>query len=116
MDAPINKGPFRNEDEALAAVVDRLVSGLDPQAIWLFGSRARGTARPDSDFDLLAVAKKGAAWGNDHDAAYRPLRGLGVGCDVVPCGADEFEEAATWHTSLVAVVLEEGRKLYEART
>ena len=29
--------------------------------IWLFGSRARGQARPDSDVDLLVKAKAGAS-------------------------------------------------------
>ena len=28
---------------------------LSPTQIWLFGSRARGDHRPDSDWDLLAV-------------------------------------------------------------
>jgi predicted nucleotidyltransferase len=28
---------------------------LHPVEIWLFGSRARGDSRPDSDWDLLAV-------------------------------------------------------------
>lgn len=31
------------------------------QRIWLFGSRARRTARPDSDVDLLVQAKAGAS-------------------------------------------------------
>ena len=36
--------------------VKRNVQEIDPQAeVWLFGSRARGEAGPDSDIDLLVI-------------------------------------------------------------
>jgi predicted nucleotidyltransferase len=35
--------------------VERIVDVLHPLQIWLFGSRARGEARPDSDWDLMAI-------------------------------------------------------------
>lgn len=36
--------------------VRRSVREIDPQAeVWLFGSRARGDARPDSDWDFLVL-------------------------------------------------------------
>ena len=39
--------------------VKRYVLELDPQAeVWLFGSRARGDARPDSDWDFLVLTEK----------------------------------------------------------
>jgi uncharacterized protein len=35
------------------------VQEIDPQAeVWLFGSRARGDARPDSDWDFLVLTEK----------------------------------------------------------
>lgn len=36
-------------------LVQRLVERVSPQRVVLFGSRARGTARPESDVDLLVV-------------------------------------------------------------
>jgi len=36
---------------------DRLLSALAPRRIILFGSRARGTAQPASDYDILVVAQ-----------------------------------------------------------
>lgn len=36
-------------------VLDTLLEALRPEEIWLFGSRARGTHGPDSDWDLLVV-------------------------------------------------------------
>ena len=110
-----NKGVFASEQDALDNVLRRLVDAFDPQSVWLFGSRARGQARPDSDFDLLFVAKPGGRFGSgDYETVFEPLRGLGVGCDIVPCSASDFVEGAEIKTSLVAQVLANGRKLYDA--
>ncbi|HZF34751.1 MAG TPA: nucleotidyltransferase domain-containing protein [Candidatus Angelobacter sp.] len=111
-----NCGTFGNEEAALAVVVTRLVETLDPEAIYLFGSRASGIARPDSDFDLLVVTRTedgDAAF--DYDRVYSPLLGLGVGCDVVPCPKHEFDAEKERPTSLCYVVHQRGRKLYERR-
>ena len=109
-----NRGPFASEDEALREVVKRLVSGVDPEQIWLFGSRAENRHAPDSDFDILVVTK--AADGEpacDYDALYAPIKGLGVGCDVVPCPADEFATERDDPTSLCWQIVRSGKLLYE---
>jgi hypothetical protein len=36
-------------------LIDAIKARLKPDAIWLFGSRARGDNRPDSDWDLLVA-------------------------------------------------------------
>ena len=45
--------------EEAKAVIERIVEKLRkdyaPQKVILFGSRARGSARPDSDIDLLVI-------------------------------------------------------------
>jgi predicted nucleotidyltransferase len=42
-------------DAVPALLLDGILRRLAPAEVWLFGSRARGDARPDSDFDLLVV-------------------------------------------------------------
>jgi uncharacterized protein len=108
-----NYGPYLSEQEALDALVSRLVAALDPQMIWLFGSRARGDARPDSDFDLLVVAKPtGADWAEDYEKVYAPTMGSGIGVDVVPCALFGYEEALELNTSFVTRIVTEGRMVF----
>ena len=110
-----NFGGRASETEALATVVQRVTSAVDPQAIWLFGSRARGDARPDSDFDLLVVGKPDGDLGSDdYERVDCAINGLGIGCDLVPCSAEDFRAAAELRTSFVARILAEGRQVYEA--
>lgn len=47
--------PRIDDPEELDRTVRRLVETFDPVAIYLFGSRARGDAREDSDYDLMLV-------------------------------------------------------------
>src|SRR3954452_11965885 len=44
----------------LAGAVSRLVETFTPDRIYVFGSQARGTPRPDSDFDILVVVSTDA--------------------------------------------------------
>jgi predicted nucleotidyltransferase len=112
-----NTGPFSSEDEALRVVVDRLGEAIRPESIWLFGSRARGTHRPDSDFDLLVVTRvaDGEA-GRDYDRVYEPIRGLGVACDVVPIRIDDFFEELDDPVSMFSDIAKTGVKVYGQRT
>ena len=111
-----NVGPYVTEDTALQALVDRLVRGLSPRAVYLFGSRTGGRARPDSDFDLLVVFDDSAPDASTtHEAVYAPVCGSGVGCDIVPCRLAELEEVlgdptSPWHPSW-----RDARMLYERR-
>ena len=50
--------------------------------IIIFGSKARGTATPDSDLDLLVVIREGD-W-RLKDAVAQPGDRLAIGTDVVP--------------------------------
>ena len=46
-------------------------------SLWLYGSRARGDARPDSDYDLLILLDKNNLTYKDYDSVF-DFRMLGV--------------------------------------
>ena len=41
--------------EAINHLVQAIVREVDPETVILFGSHARGDARPDSDVDLMVI-------------------------------------------------------------
>ena len=108
-----NFGRHHDESAALDDIVSRLKAALDPQAIWLFGSRAQGAARPDSDFDILVLAKSDGMFDcDDYELVSRPLRDSGIGTDVVPCDQEVFVASLGLKTSFVRQIIDSGRLIY----
>lgn len=78
-------GPTKIDAE-LGRVVDAIVASVHPQAVFLFGSRARGDDKPDSDFDLAIVAPDGSVRRRVAMQAYESIaaiRDRSVGVDLV---------------------------------
>jgi predicted nucleotidyltransferase len=99
--------------ELLKGVVDRLVQGLHPDRIYLFGSHARGQAREDSDIDLLVVVSDSDLPRHRREAlSYDLLWGLKTPVDVIVLTQAEFQQASRVKTSLVSTVRAEGEMLY----
>ncbi len=109
-------GPFRDEAAAIAFIRDRLVVSLDPESLWLFGSRARGDQRADSDFDVLVVlADERGKEAHDYRYVREPLLGAALPCDVVPCSQSEFDHAKDVPGTIIHAAVSEGRCLYRRR-
>ncbi|CAN5184254.1 nucleotidyltransferase domain-containing protein [soil metagenome] len=101
------------EDAAIEELIRRLVEALGPERIYLFGSRARGEARPDSDYDLMVVVRGSDLPGYRRDQlAYGALRGMEVAKDVLVWTSDEFDRRRHLVASLPATILREGRLIY----
>lgn len=91
----------------------RLVQGLHPERIILFGSHAWGTPGPDSDLDLLVIVTDSDLLPQKRaQAADRSLFGLGVPWDVIVHTRTESEQASRVRTSLTSKALREGRVLH----
>jgi predicted nucleotidyltransferase len=102
-------------DRILEEMVRRLVAAFAPDHIYLYGSRARGEAGPDSDYDLMLVvsASQVPRYRRDQQA-FRALCGLGVPKEVIVLTRAEFEAGRKVTCSLPATVLREGKLLYAA--
>jgi predicted nucleotidyltransferase len=79
-------------DRPVEVMVERILSRWDAEQIWLFGSRARGDARPTSDWDLLVVVPDSTAQAVvDDPLATWDLRDIeGHRTDIVLCHARDF--------------------------
>ena len=102
-------------DPVVDEIVRRLVAAYEPEAMYLFGSAARGEQGPNSDYDvLLVVPDDASAERLRARRAYEVLWGIGVAVDVLIWRRSAFEEGATVATSLPAAVLREGVLLHAA--
>ena len=104
-----------DKDPILAEIVRRLIETLQPERIYLFGSRARGDAGPDSDYDLMVVVP------HLTEPAYRlaqrahsVLWGLGTAADILVWSREAFDNRLHLKASLPATILREGTLLHAA--
>jgi predicted nucleotidyltransferase len=105
--------PFDSPE--LADIVRRLVAAYDPERIYLFGSKARGDAGPDSDYDVLVVVPDDAAAERRASRrGYEALVGTGYAADILVWRRSAFDVRLSLAASLPATVAREGRLLYAA--
>ena len=104
---------FRNPVELLPEMIDRIVRGFDPLQIILFGSQARGDARPDSDVDLLIVMPDGADRRAVTVAVLACVADMPLAKDVVVTTPDEIRRRGTLIGPVLKPALDDGKVLYE---
>ncbi len=82
----------------------------NPVSVWLLGSRAKGLAREDSDWDLLVVLPDDNPEEEmfDHLSPWRLRRLTKVNADVVYCNDTEFAEATSVPNTLAYEIARSG--------
>ena len=101
-------------DQVPEPLLTQVVSVFGPRRIILFGSRARGDARTDSDFDLVVVLDDDVP--NEHLSSkrrYEAHRGFPAPVDIIPCRVGVLKERARAIGSFAHTVLTEGVVVYE---
>lgn len=102
-----------SDEDLLRQMVETIINEVSPETIILFGSRARGDARPDSDVDLLVVETEpfSPRRSRRKEAArlYMALREMAASKDILLYSRDEYDH---WKHSLNHVV---GRAFREGR-
>lgn len=80
---------------------------------WLFGSRARGTARSDSDWDILILLDKAHITIDDHDNVAYPFRRMGWDIDemINPIVYTKKDWEQMWFSPFYKNVMQERVKL-----
>jgi len=75
-------------------LLQRVLREWAPERVELFGSRARGDASPDSDWDILVVVPEASLVAADPLVPWRLRRDSGVRADLVVYSSREFEKNA----------------------
>lgn len=102
-------GPRAVPDEWLPAIVGRVVRSSNPVQIVLFGARARGECREDTDYELLVVLDDVPDRMAARVAVRRSFADIPAPADVVVASTAEIAEGPS---GLVYWALVEGRSVY----
>ena len=102
------------DDRLLDEMVRRIRAAVAPRRVVLFGSRARGAASPESDFDLLVVKESDEPRYRRAARLYTLLRDLPAEVEIVVYTPDEIAEWRGVPEAFVTTALREGKVLYES--
>ncbi len=98
----------------IANLLSLIVEDCAPKQVWLFGSRARGTAGPESDWDLLVVVPDDTEENRfDPLFAWQFHERARIRADVILCRWSEFREDCTTPNTLVYEAYHDGVLIYE---
>lgn len=107
----------RNRQQPLQAIVDTIIAEAHPEQVILFGSRAKGTAQLESDYDFLVVVR---GIRNEREISRRIYRALlekkvGVAVDVVVVNTKTLERSKESPYFVYRQALQEGQVFYDRR-
>lgn len=104
-------------EDMLQEITREIVDTVDPVAVILFGSYAKGVAGPNSDLDFLVVEEQpfvlGRSRRKEMAMLWRLLGKFRIAKDILVYSIDEVNKWKTARNHIVAQALMEGRVLYE---
>ncbi len=99
-------------DRGLARLVDLCKQDLGALEVWLFGSRARGDHRPESDYDVIAILPDDTAHDvDDPMLAWTLRRKADLVADLLLERRSDFYDAQDTLGTLSRMVHHEGIRL-----
>ena len=105
----------QGQSQRLQTIVETIVQVAQPERVILFGSRAKGTARGESDYDFLVVVR---GIRNERVVSRRIYRALldkrvGAAVDVVVVNTGTLEQYRESPFYVYRQALQEGRVFYD---
>jgi len=99
-------------DPRISEMVGRIVQAAHPEQVILFGSRATGTARPDSDVDLLVVMPLSKPRRRLEGDLHAAVADSELSKDIVVITPEELERYRDLSGTIVAPASESGLVVY----
>lgn len=101
-------------DQLIEETVQRLVAAAHrPRRAIVFGSYARGSARQDSDLDVLMVEDEIPDLGREMLQLQKAVGSMPVDVDILVYTEEEFDKRKNWCSTPVYWAAREGKVLYE---
>ena len=104
---------MQETDSALSRIIDVIVRTLDPDTIILFGSRARGDAREDSDFDICVLKNGISERRTIARKLYRALYGVGAPVELIVDTPETFDRFKDNPHLIYREIARFGKVIYE---
>lgn len=108
-------GTITTDDPLVRPLVEQIVALANPLRVILFGSRAQGTARPDSDIDLLVVMPDGTPRRRAMVEIGARLPRPNVGIDLLVATPSSLEQGVQNPALIYREILSTGTDLYHSR-
>jgi predicted nucleotidyltransferase len=102
-------------NDLLGDIVRRIVETAQPEKIILFGSRARGDGRPNSDFDVLVIKESSEPSYRRDAPLCLALAGLNAPVDVMVYTPEEVTDWSAVPQAFITTALREGKVVYERK-
>lgn len=96
----------------IQSLADNIVREFQPEKIILFGSHARGDAKPDSDVDLLVIMPRNGKEPHQQAAEIHFKCHPGFPMDILVRTREEFEERLGMRDWFMRDVAREGKLLH----
>ena len=100
-------------DTILLRIIDIIVKTFDPDTIILFGSRARGDAHENSDFDICVLKKGITGRRTIARTLYRALYGVGVPVELIVDTPDTLKKYKDNKHLIYCEISRYGKMIYE---
>ncbi len=110
--APTAPRRRRIPDAAIHQFADQIAERFRPHRIILFGSYARGTARPESDVDLLVLMD--TAEEGEESLRIRQATPCDFGVDLIVRTPETFRRRLALGDFFLREIAEQGKVLYES--
>lgn len=98
---------------ALRQAVERIATRFHPDKVILFGSRARGQGRVDSDADLLVIMRVDGSKRQQAVQIDLALEGIPIPIDLIVVTPEEVEKYRDVTGTIIREAVREGKVLYE---
>jgi predicted nucleotidyltransferase len=100
-------------DDLVQDIVQCIAETAQPGKLNLFGSRARGNARPDSDLDVLVIKQSDEPGYRRDTPLYLALAGLNAPVDFMVYTPEEVREWRAVSQAFITTAVREGKVVYE---